>query len=218
MIFKTLSTDSKSGHDNDENQNDKSFADDFANRIFGESLEESPLYRKLEKIEKNRSWGMFSNIGDSFEDSMKEAATYFEFDRNEINQEDFSYRADMNFRTGMTYTPEDLNLRKPGSWRPSKKSEFHVTSDEVLKKADFGNVKFLANFLTDAGIIIKRSQTKISAKAQRKVATEIKIARAFGLLPFTTMGTKNFKVGTTMEALDADYSYQSDHLQESVEE
>ena len=94
------------GHDNDENQNDKSFADDFANRIFGESLEESPLYRKLEKIEKNRSWGMFSNIGDSFEDSMKEAATYFEFDRNEINQEDFSYRADMNFRTGMTYNPE----------------------------------------------------------------------------------------------------------------
>ncbi|CAO2825130.1 unnamed protein product [Amaranthus hypochondriacus] len=218
MTFRNLSTNSQSGHGNDVNRDDKSHADDFVNRIFGESFEEIPLYQKLDEIEKYKPWGMFSNIGDNFEDSMKEAAKYFEFDPNEINQEDFSYRADMNFRPSMTYTPEDLNLRKPGSWRPSKRAEFHVTSDEVLKKADFRNVRFLANFLTDAGIIIKRSQTKISAKAQRKVAREIKIARAFGLLPFTTMGTKSFKVGTTMEALDADYSYQSEHLQESVEE
>lgn len=51
-------------------------------------------------------------------------------------------------------------------------------------------------------------QTKISAKAQRKIAREIKTARAFGLMPFTTMGTKQFVFGRTMENLDADYEYE----------
>ena len=48
-------------------------------------------------------------------------------------------------------------------------------------------------------------KTGISAKAQRKVAREIKTARAFGLLPFTTMGTKQYVFGRTMEDLDADF-------------
>lgn len=50
-------------------------------------------------------------------------------------------------------------------------------------------------------------QTGISAKAQRKVAREIKTARAFGLMPFTTMGTKSFVFGETMENLDKDFKY-----------
>lgn len=52
-------------------------------------------------------------------------------------------------------------------------------------------------------------QTGISAKAQRKVAREIKTARAFGLMPFTTMGTKQFIFGKTMEGLDEDYEYEN---------
>lgn len=52
-------------------------------------------------------------------------------------------------------------------------------------------------------------QTRISAKAQRKVAREIKTARAFGLMPFTTMGTKSFVFGQTMESLDVDFEYES---------
>lgn len=52
-------------------------------------------------------------------------------------------------------------------------------------------------------------QTGISAKAQRKVAREIKTARAFGLMPFTTMGTKSFVYGQTMESLDKDFEYES---------
>jgi hypothetical protein len=100
------------------------------------------------------------------------------------------------------------------------------------------NVRFLANFITEAGIIIKRkqvrwmfltftihngvllvhmmnpsfylslAQTGISAKAQRKIAREIKTARAFGLMPFTTMGTKAFQFGKTMENRDQDFEYE----------
>ncbi|KAM3402512.1 hypothetical protein ACQJBY_006407 [Aegilops geniculata] len=72
-----------------------------------------------------------------------------------------------------------------------------------------GNVRFLSNFLTEAGIIIKRSQTKISAKAQRKVAREIKTARALGLMPFTTMGKKPFMFGRSAEedASEEEYGY-----------
>ncbi|KAI4370680.1 hypothetical protein MLD38_019002 [Melastoma candidum] len=55
-----------------------------------------------------------------------------------------------------------------------------------------GNMKFLSEFLT-------------SAKAQRRVAREIKMARAFGLVPFTMMGTKPVMDGRTMENLDRDY-------------
>nr|KYP33383.1 hypothetical protein KK1_045764 [Cajanus cajan] len=61
------------------------------------------------------------------------------------------------------------------------------------------NVRFLANFIT----------TGISAKAQMKVAWEIKTARAFGLLPFTTMGTKSFVFGRNMKNLEKDFAYES---------
>ncbi|PON80900.1 Ribosomal protein [Trema orientale] len=127
----------------------------------------------------------------------------------DIEGRDYTFRPDVTFRSGMTYDVKDLDVTKPGVRRPPQRAEFKVTTEEVLRKADFRNVRFLANFLTEAGIIIKRSQTGISAKAQRKVAREIKTARAFGLMPFTTMGTKPFVCGKTMEDLDEDYEYES---------
>lgn len=184
----------------------------------------SSFFRRLDRIENRNGAGMYSNfrggdkanileggdesvstLADGLEKRLKSAATYFEVNEKEIEQDDYTFRPDMNVRNGMTYTPEDLNLRKPAVWRPGKRTEFEVTTEEVLRKADFRNVRFLANFLTDAGIIIKRSKTGISAKAQRKVAREIKIARAFGLLPFTTMGTKAFVFGRTMKDHDSDF-------------
>ncbi|KAK9280689.1 hypothetical protein L1049_014387 [Liquidambar formosana] len=149
----------------------------------------------------------FNSLSDGMDGKLKKAARYFEYDSDEIAQDDYTFRPDMTFHTGMTYEPKDLDLRKPGVRKPFKRPEFEVTTEEVLRKADFRNVRFLANFLTDAGIIIKRSKTKISAKAQRKVAREIKTARAFGLMPFTTMGTKSFVFGKTMEALGEDFEY-----------
>ncbi|KAH9603854.1 hypothetical protein KSS87_005974 [Heliosperma pusillum] len=221
-------TDSNSGPGNIDSWklNASESADDFERRMFGDTSEDQPnsFFRSLDRVQKARYGpGMgsthngdasgihegndinFTTLTDGMEGELKKAATYFEVDQQEIAADDYTYRPDMNLKPRMTYTPEDLNIRKPGVWKPTKRAEFEVTTKEVLQNADFRNVRFLANFLTEAGILIKRSKTGISAKAQRKIAREIKTARAFGLLPFTTMGTKAFVFGRTMENLDLDY-------------
>ncbi|XP_004494819.1 uncharacterized protein [Cicer arietinum] len=152
----------------------------------------------------------FDTLSDGMDGKLNNAARYFEFDPDEIDKEDYSFRYDTTFHRGSTYTLKDLDLTKPAARKPPIRSELSVTTKEVLSQADFRNVRFLANFITEAGILIKRSQTGISAKAQRKVAREIKTARAFGLMPFTTMGTKSFIYGRTMENLDDDFSYRSE--------
>ncbi|KAH0658522.1 hypothetical protein KY289_027270 [Solanum tuberosum] len=190
----------------DDKQSTNSFesAEDFERRIFGDSSGSRPssnsFFRKLDDAEKsydrssmgstfnsgNRSSILdgldesFNTLSDGMDGKLKEAASYF----------------------------QDLDLRKPGVRKPKKRDEFETTTEEVLRKADFRNVRFLANFITEAGILHKRSKTGISAKAQRKIAREIKTARAFGLMPFTTMGTKHFVFGRTMEDLDTDYEYE----------
>ncbi|KAE8678897.1 30S ribosomal protein S18 [Hibiscus syriacus] len=206
-------------------------ADEFEGRIFGGFSGDSPkaqsFYGKIDRIERNRfrfdpSTGngdssrrdvldeSFSSLSDGMNGKLKKAAaTYFEFDPDEIQRDDYSFRPDVTFLSGRTYEPKDLDLRRPGVRKPPKSYTFEVTTEEVLRKADFRNVKFLAKFLTEAGIIIKRSSTGISAKAQRKVAREIKTARAFGLMPFITMGTKSFVAGRSMEVMDKDYEYQA---------
>lgn len=194
----------------------------------GGSSTSDSFFQKLDRIEKARSRtgsrlydgnrigntldGLdesFNTLSDGMDGKLKKAATYFEFDPEEVDREDYAFRSDMTFLPGSTYDIKDLDLRKPGVRKYPRRREFEVTTKEVLKKADFRNVRFLANFITDAGIIIKRSQTGISAKAQRKLAREIKTARAFGLMPFTTMGTKSFIFGRTMENLDEDFQYET---------
>lgn len=58
-------------------------------------------------------------------------------------------------------------------------------------------------------MLFRHLQTGISAKAQRKVAREIKTARAFGLMPFTSMGNKHFVPGTSMEDHEMDFGYEA---------
>ncbi|XP_020208467.1 uncharacterized protein LOC109793408 [Cajanus cajan] len=152
--------------------------------------------------------GSYDTLSDGMDGKLKNAATYFEFDEDEVDKEDYAFRYDANFPLGSKYDVKDLDLTKPGVRRPLIRYEFKVTTKEVLSQADFRNVRFLANFITEAGIIIKRSKTGISAKAQRKVAREIKTARAFGLMPFTTMGTKSFVFGRNMKNLDNDFTYE----------
>ncbi|KAA3485811.1 Ribosomal protein S18 [Gossypium australe] len=221
--------------------------EEFEGRIFGGFSSDSPkaqaFYEKLDKVERSRyRFGpsstrdepmmdgldeSFSTLSDGMDMKLKKAATYFEFDLNEVHKNDYAFRPDVTFHSGSTYEPKDLDLRRPGVRKPPKTATFEVTTEEVLRKADFRlsgtvinllllltihvgqNVKFLAQFLTEAGIIIKRSSTGISAKAQRKVAREIKTARAFGLMPFTTMGTKSFVFGRSMEVDNKDYEYEA---------
>ncbi|GMI84098.1 hypothetical protein like AT1G07210 [Hibiscus trionum] len=205
-------------------------ADEFERRIFdgvsGDSPRAQSFYQKLDRFGVNRlrsgpSMGngdstimdgldeSFSTLSDGMDGQLKKAAAYFEFDPDEVQSNDYAFRPDVTHHSGGTYEPKDLDLTKPGVRKPPKRSTFDVTTEEVLRKADFRNVKFLAKFLTEAGIIIKRSSTGISAKAQRKVAREIKTARAFGLMPFTTMGTKSFVFGRSMEVVDKDYEYEA---------
>ncbi|VVA32089.1 PREDICTED: 30S ribosomal S18 [Prunus dulcis] len=237
--MRTLSTNVTSGGEVDDENNSNSFEspDEFERRIFGETsggnFRSDAFFTKLDRLGMghdgqglNPSGGggsgsgsgshildgldeSFNTLSDGMDGKLEKAAADFDIDYEEINQEGYSYRPDVNFELGTTYDLKDLDLTKRGVRKFTQRDEFEVTTKEVLRKADFRNVRFLANFLTDAGILIKRSKTGISAKAQRKVAREIKTARAFGLMPFTTMGTKSFVFGKTMEALDQDYEYES---------
>ncbi|KAL4610155.1 hypothetical protein ACB092_08G031500 [Castanea dentata] len=231
-IVRTLSTNATAGSGvGDKQTNSIESADEFERRIFGDfsggNSKSDAFFEKLYRLGKARDRSgsrmgegsnsqildgldeSFNTLSDGMDGKLKKAATYFEFDEQEIEKDDYLFRPDMTFRVGMTYETKDLDLTKPGVRKPFKRTEFEVTTEEVLRKADFRNVRFLANFITEAGIIIKRSKTRISAKAQRKVAREIKTARAFGLMPFTTMGTKSFVFGKTMEARDEDFEYET---------
>lgn len=203
-------------------------ADDFERRVFGEAGGEdneftSSFLRKLEKSEKARerfgtSFGLgngnvsgdlddqedfYNTLNDGVDEKLKEAA-FFDIDEDEVEEEDYTYRPDINIEEGMVFDTKILDVTKPGAAPPVTRDEFETTTREVLEKADFRNVRFLANFLTEAGIIIKRNKTGISAKAQRRIAREIKTARAFGLMPFTCMGTKEFAYGKSMDNEDDD--------------
>ncbi|KAK3206540.1 hypothetical protein Dsin_020586 [Dipteronia sinensis] len=211
------------GVGNNRSNNKFESADEFERRIFGGGSQGNPdsgsFFRKLDRLERARNNDQdesfaenddrFDTLSDGMDGKLQNAAMYFDFDTEEVVQDGYTFRPDASFPWGSTYDIKDLDLRRPGVRRPRKRREFEVTTEEVLKRADFRNVRFLANFLTDAGIMIKRSQTGISAKAQRKVAREIKTARAFGLMPFTTMGKKSFIFGKTMKDLDADYEYET---------
>ncbi|GLU23056.1 hypothetical protein SLE2022_390880 [Rubroshorea leprosula] len=173
----------------------------------------------------------FSTLSDGMEEKLKDAATYFEMDDDQIakgvgDEDEFEYEVELRDGEEFSFHPQDpyeeledqpdeydikdLDVRRPFIEKPRRRrEEFKVSTEEALRRADFRNVRFLANFITEAGILKKRSQTGISAKAQRKIAREIKTARAFGLMPFTTMGTKSFIFGRSMENSGEDYEYRN---------
>ncbi|KAL3518057.1 hypothetical protein ACH5RR_020646 [Cinchona calisaya] len=243
QVLRSFSTFSRlPGTGNKSNSNSVEYADDFERRILGDNTgneeNSSSFFQKLDRVEKaynssglsskfnpgNRSEHFdgfdysINTLADGINGKLKEAAKYFEVDPDEIDKDGYSFRPDVDHQLGVTYDIKDLDLKKAGVQKPFKRYEFETTTAEVLQKADFRNVRFLANFITEGGIIIKRSKTRISAKAQRKVARAIKTARAFGLMPFTTMGTKQFVFGRTMENLDKDYEFQTYHPQSFVDE
>jgi len=165
------------------------------------------------------SLGGFDSLNDGMSEMLGNVArNNIELDDDDEEEdwddEDFEFRPDVDFRRGSTYTVRDLDLNRPAAAKNPPRPQFETTTAEVLRKADFRNVRFLANFLTEAGIIIKRSQTRISAKAQRKIAREIKTARAFGLMPFTTMGRRPFIFGRSAEEHYSEEEYGFDFVKQ----
>ncbi|XP_076899504.1 uncharacterized protein LOC143553381 [Bidens hawaiensis] len=231
-ITRKLATSSASAIETDAHANSSETMEDFERSIFGDlpnsTVGPTSFYQKFDqqktgkgisemmsRLNGSRRSGYLDGLDDGLttltdglDGKLKDAATYFEYDVNEVEKEDYKFRPDVTFWPGNTYDVKDLDLTKLGVRKPAKRLEFEVSTEEVLQKADFRNVKFLANLITEAGVIIKRSKTKISAKAQRKVAREIKTARAFGVMPFTSMGTKHFVYGRNMQYLDKDYEYE----------
>ncbi|KAJ4868001.1 Ribosomal protein S18 [Raphanus sativus] len=205
---------------------DRSSLDDwmFGGNSGGNDGKSGEFYQHLSKAQKDkrelgRSYGKdgsrgsnrdetFDPSSDGVDGKLKEAALIYNIDDDEegVKKDGYSFRPDVN-SWGANHFPKDLGYRKQMQ-RPRQNNKAEITTEEVLKKADFRNVRFLAQFITEAGILVKRKQTGISAKAQRKIAREIKTARAFGLMPFTTMGTKAFTFGKTMENRDQDFEYE----------
>ncbi|KAI3941102.1 hypothetical protein MKW92_032127 [Papaver armeniacum] len=228
-MIRNISSAGHSGSLNDDNRIRKSFesSDDFERRIFSgisdSTQNTDSFYQKLDKLGPCGRSGFgarsncqstdsldenFNSLSDGMDGKLKKAANYFGFNYNELEKEDYAYRPDVNFRPGTTYEPKDLDIRRAGVWKPFQREEFTTTTEDVLKYADFRNVRFLAKFITEAGIIEKRSKFKISAKAQRKIAREIKISRALGLMPFTTMGQDPFVPGKSrLENEDEEYDF-----------
>ena len=65
-----------------------------------------------------------------------------------------------------------------------------IGSDVRLEDIDYKNVPLLSRFLDRRGRILSRRKTKVTAKVQRRIVTEIKRARLLALLPYTADHTR----------------------------
>ncbi|XP_031477820.1 uncharacterized protein LOC116248921 isoform X3 [Nymphaea colorata] len=139
---------------------------DFTQRIFGgfgdSTSETDPFYQKLDRLEKARgragfgsrrnngySSGFqntddmetFDTLSDGMDGKLKKAAMSYPYS-DEIKNDDYAFRPDVNFRQGVTYTVKDLDLTKPGVQKRAPREEFETTTEEVLRKADFRKLRF----------------------------------------------------------------------------
>ncbi len=73
-------------------------------------------------------------------------------------------------------------MAKKNNLRTGKKyCYFTVNKDAIL---DYKNTELLKKFISSFGKIVPSKRSGVSAKYQRKLATEIKRARFMGLLPY----------------------------------
>lgn len=112
------------------NTNTSETLDDFERSIFGDlpgsSLTSSSFFQKLDQQKKaldrsrmngpSRRSGFLDGLDDSFtsltdgmDGKLKEAATYFEYDMNEIEKDDYKFRSDVTFWPGNTYDVKVLS-------------------------------------------------------------------------------------------------------------
>lgn len=52
-----------------------------------------------------------TTLSDGMQGKLREAARYFEYDSEEVDKEDYAFRPDVSFKTGMTYEPKVCKLQ-----------------------------------------------------------------------------------------------------------
>ena len=65
-----------------------------------------------------------------------------------------------------------------------------IGSDVRVEEINYKNISMLTRFLDRRGRILSRRKTRVSAKVQRQVVRQIKIARHLALLPYTADQTR----------------------------
>ena len=105
------------------------------------------------------------------------------------------------FEPGMSYKAEDLDWsqdakmgaeeggagqvpQRPRHFRTYTPPGAGIKDEDAGKLFEPFNVALLAKFVNPQGKIMKRQQTGLSAKSQRKVAKAIKTSRQLGLMPY----------------------------------
>lgn len=89
------------------------------------------------------------------------------------------------FLPGQTYEPQDLNPyaeRRSTGRRAVQQVELRPSLQEVLEHADYKNAAFLSRFLSPAGRLLPRRQTKLPLHVHRMVSRQVKLARHMGLM------------------------------------
>ncbi len=71
-----------------------------------------------------------------------------------------------------------------------KKTCRFVAEPALIKEIDYKNVKFLENFMTESCKILPSRISGNSAKYQRMITSQIKLARSMGLLPYCPWSNK----------------------------
>ncbi|KAL3683386.1 hypothetical protein R1sor_001408 [Riccia sorocarpa] len=189
--------------------------DEFEHRVLGsgtdvdDTREEDDFLRELDEIGRSARGirdfdegeeGSGVDEDEEWDDGKAEVLTDLalsnleEFDL-EDEERPYRLRPDRLFFPGQTYDPEDLDISKPAAEleKPTNRTKKNYSSKEVYQIADFRNPRYLSNFIRESSRILPRRNHQVSAKAQRKIAREIKTARILGLMPFTSMGEPPFR-------------------------
>ena len=80
-----------------------------------------------------------------------------------------------------------------------------------MKAADFRNLEFLNDFVTDGGQIVSRRTTKLQAKVHRHLARQIKTARIMALLPPSGANMHHCLANMEMEAIIVAVTHHSEY-------
>lgn len=98
------------------------------------------------------------------------------------------------FYPGQTYKPDELEADVGGAsyvHKPANKTRSQMTRSRsanvaLFEQADFRAGRLLSAFVSEAGKLLPRRNSKVDAKVQRKLTRAVKTARMMALLPYTS--------------------------------